>query len=534
MAYRSSIKGLSPNKAGGSGNKKMKKYPRILDYLEARDKEMYDIFDDLAMHGALTPRKGGAITFLNPDSAYRKEIRKIIESDEPEVATEMVSSCILTDLFETPADFQAKQDDIPTLFGTRLLVKKVGPSGVEIEDGSLTLDKEFRPFTRSGSAKRGNLAVWSLKGKVKYAGAPKATYKHLKNGKVEHKTEGGNDQSDQELTNLVRIIEGQEVKACAQNLVSREGKQVSPMCDAVCKVLRYFDETDSQYENYKKARCIMTLCPVIDFYLLFCNPKFFRSEDVLEAYKNGISYENASYLKSFHENRNHKALHDESALIFSAKGSTALTHERTTVIASIIDLASSGQAKNIGGKIKDIYDAIDKSNKLNGVGPIYPDSVHQVFKNNPGLHLSIDEFSFITHKALTKVKGQPDCASKAKELSDLFSIFHECYGAMSGKTMIDKPEFYNAQLDNTGVYAFVVQFWRSFGIHFSCEKPLEEGVYVGSNESEDIFCKEMIDVNADIKDSLDNYDNCPMCLSKSTIAEVKAYVKRHGKLPDMD
>ena len=99
------------NAKGGAGNKKMKKFPRIIDYLEAHHKDIYDLIDDLAMHGALTPKRGGSITFLIPDKKYIAKIRKSIESDKPEEATDMIGSLILLDLFETANDFAEKQDD---------------------------------------------------------------------------------------------------------------------------------------------------------------------------------------------------------------------------------------------------------------------------------------------------------------------------------------------------------------------------------------------------------------------------------------
>jgi hypothetical protein len=92
-----SIKKRTNVSKGGAGNKKMIKYPRILDYLEAHYKDVWDLFEDLAMHSSLTPRRGGGITFLIPDKKYIDNIKKIIESENPEPATDMLSSLILQD-----------------------------------------------------------------------------------------------------------------------------------------------------------------------------------------------------------------------------------------------------------------------------------------------------------------------------------------------------------------------------------------------------------------------------------------------------
>ena len=165
---------------GGSGNKSMKKYPRILDYLEAHHKEVYDLIDDLAMHSSLTPKRGGSITFLLPDKKYILKIKKMILSETPEDATDMMGSLILLDLFESPSDFSNKQDDIPNSLGKKITIKNVSANKVDIDDGELTIDPDFKPFNRQGSSKRGNIAVWHLVGEVNYAHAGKSAFKYQK------------------------------------------------------------------------------------------------------------------------------------------------------------------------------------------------------------------------------------------------------------------------------------------------------------------------------------------------------------------
>src|ERR1700678_1029228 len=195
------------NKAkGGSGNAKMKKFPRILDYLEANHKNVYSLIDDLAMHSSLTPRRGGAVTFLMPDADYVTLIRKTIESDDPEKATDMVGSLILSDLFETPADFTNKQDDIPNALGRKVTITGVTNGKVNIDNGELTIDAKFKPFTRQGSSKRGNIAIWNLKGVVSYEKAARSNFKYAKIfDKNTGRTEGGHEY-DNELCKLIETI----------------------------------------------------------------------------------------------------------------------------------------------------------------------------------------------------------------------------------------------------------------------------------------------------------------------------------------
>ena len=87
-----------PRHTGRGGTKSMKKYPRIIDYLQNHYKKVYDLIDDAGMHASLTPRRGGSITFLIPDDKLIAKIRKTLESDDPEKATDMILSLILKDL----------------------------------------------------------------------------------------------------------------------------------------------------------------------------------------------------------------------------------------------------------------------------------------------------------------------------------------------------------------------------------------------------------------------------------------------------
>jgi hypothetical protein len=243
----------------GGANKKMKKYARIIDYIEAHHPDVYELIDDLAMHGNLTPRRGGSITFLLPDAALVKEIKKIIESDDPETATDILSSLILLDLFEKPEDFAAKQDDIPNLLEKKLVVKSVSPSKITIDNGELTLDTKFHPFSRQGNAKRGNMAVWHLKGKVDYEKAPKATMKYLKGAKKgsAQLTRGGNDDHN-ELHWIKKHIIDEKLLSVENNKKSSDGKIYCPVLNAVIRLLRVFGDKEDPtfYEEYRRAKCI--------------------------------------------------------------------------------------------------------------------------------------------------------------------------------------------------------------------------------------------------------------------------------------
>jgi hypothetical protein len=509
---------------GGSGNKKMKKFPRVIDYLEAHHKDIYDLFDDLAMHSALTPRRGGSITFLLPDTAVVSQIRKAIESDRPEDATDMLSALILTDLFESPSDFQEKQDDIPNLLGKRLVVKGVSGSKVTLESGELVVDPKFKPFERQGTARRGNLAVWLLKGKVDHENAPAATHKYAKLPPKPKK--GGNEAS--ELVQIIKNTLRDEVECVAAGVRDQTGFK-SPMLNAVARLLRVFQSNAQFADECQKAKALLTKQPVIDFYLLFHNPDVFHPARVLQAWKLGVDNDsNVDTIRNFHN--------------VAVPGAAAvLTPQGLAEANRVRDEVRNQTSMNIktANNIVKLYDDWDQTNKLvsvNGVvNNVFPESLANLFRLRKGMHLALDEFKFYAYSALQQIRSSPadDTAEaralRAKEYANLFSSIHECYPKLGarGVSLLLTP-----LLDKNDVQ-FVQRFWNTFGLSLPscCEAELTDRVVRGGDEDCDTCDLENID--AELEQDLAKFSNCELSLSPCTVAELKSYMKRHGKLPDL-
>lgn len=523
---------------GGSGNKKMKRFPRILDYLEAHHPDVYELFDDLAMHGALTPKRGGSITFLLPDKKYVAEIRKAVESDDPEGATDMLSSLIITDLLETPADFSEKQDDIPNLLGKRIVVKGVSGNKVTVEDGELTVDSKFKPFERQGNSKRGNLAVWDLKGKIKYSGAPDATFKYAKLPmKGKKKVEGGHDSA--EICKMVDTIVKDEVECIRNGTLSSDGKFKSPMLNAVARVLRVLESDAKFADEYVKARSLLTKHPIIDFYILFQTPEIFCSTKILEAYRAGMDVNNnVDTVRDFF---NKTVSGDAAVLNPSSLGE--LIQARNALCSDVREKVNL----KLNLKVIKVYEDLDEQNQLiyDGrtyfSGKIYPDVLSNIFKNNKGMHLALDEAMFFIFTAVNHIKSSTPSDQwekgremRAKEYASLFSTMKECFHRMGDP----KKSWVSRQaMDAQDVYQ-TTEFWRAFGLHLPKPEEFrdeaESRVIRGGGETLDIYSKELIDVDGEIEDDLNKYDNSDFSISDSAVAELKAYLKANdGKYPTL-
>jgi len=521
----------------GGANKKMKKYARILDYLEAHHPKVFAIIDSLGMHGNLTPRRGGSITFLIPDAALIKELEKIIESDEPEKATDIISSLILVDLFEKPEDFAAKQDDIPNLLEKKLVVKSVAASKVVVDNGELTLDTKFRPFTRQGNAKRGNMAVWNLKGTIEYEKAPKATMKYLKGAKKGSAQVRGGDEGYSKLQSIKMDIIGEEILALSNDRRSADGGRFCPIMNAVVRLLRVFGDKEDPtfHEEYRRAKCLLTMCPVVDFYYLFCNPLIFSPDRVLAAYKKGLDQDrNVDAYRDFCENFKHPAFNNDPAMLLKADGVEAANVARDRIRNSFMARIT----RETPGKIHAVYQAVDATNEIDGKGPLYSKGLADIFANNKGLHLLLDEFAHMAYTMVSEeVRFAPNSREKAARLKDALAKLSESYGQFTNpekKTKLDKPGSYGENIDSTALYQCVVSFWKTWGLHFPCamQSEFEDRVKLGASESDDPYSKDLIDVDTCISEDLNSYDNCPCTVSDSAIAELRAYMKSHdGKLP---
>jgi hypothetical protein len=277
------------------------------------------------------------------------------------------------------------------------------------------------------------------------------------------------------------------------------------------------------------------MCPLIDFYLLYCNPLVFSPDRLLAAYKKGLDCDtNVDTYKEFCGTYNHPALNGEQAMLFSAEGVVSVNEIRDRVRNGSLQRIS----KETVQKILKGYKEVDSTNSLDGKGPIYPKGLSDIFMTNKGLHLLLDEFAHMVYMILhEEVKIAPNSMEKAKRLREMFATLHDSYGTLINperKTKLDKPESYGLDLDNQALYQCVSSFWRTWGLHMPCNLSAEfdERIAVGAGE-DDPYSKDLVDVDTHIMDDLDNYDNCPCMVSDSAKAEVRAYMKAHGgRLPD--
>lgn len=482
------MKSNNAPKSGGA-NKKMKKFPSLKSYLELYHKDVLAIFDDLGMLGSLVPRRGGSITLLIPDSSLIKEINKLIISDEPEKATDMVSSLVLVDYLPTPKDFEEKKDDIPTLLGKKLLYKSATASEVKIEDGVLTPTK-FIPFSRQGKAKRDNLAVWLLKGKVEYEKAPPATYKNT-GKKVEVR---GGSEADSEMRALREALK--------RDKFLKMNAGICPFKNAIIRVLNAaLMKGDEAFLDL--ARNLFTLNSVIDFYILFSNPLAFPYPKVLAYYKESANYTDKDSYEELLTSQESYSENSTEQMMASLSVATPL-------------------------KIKEAYEKMDRG-ETSAYDPRFNEATLALFRKNKGLHLMIDEFSYIMFTALAH---DVDKTNSAEALMNLLADMEMAYDADKAgvftsptrKTRLDKEVTYK-EMRREVLDQFVKYFLMTYFMHRYNKASHREVFTRGGNEG-------LIDVDGYNRDRTSAY-SCQTCVSGGALAELKAYMRANGgKLPE--
>jgi hypothetical protein len=461
------------NSKRGAANPKMNKFPRISNYLEARHPKVYELIENLAMQGSLSPRRGGGITFLLPDTALVNKINKLIESDSPEDATDIVSSLIITEYLPTVKEFAAMKDDIPTLLGKKLVVKAVGSSKVDLDGGAaLTPDTGFKPFGRVGNAQRGNMAVWELKGEVEYKNAPKAQggSSHKKRGGAVGGSVGGysgGDSSREDIDNFVQEVVQAEYRNIRDCPIGEKRK--SPMLRAVVNQLRAWKGT----ENYEKARAVLSLHPIISFFLIFKNRLYFPWNTLSRQELSG----------------NEDAV-DELKRMMEEGGDGYILSDPRGAKNALNALKASNPVKiTMPDTIRKIYAEIDSSNQVTGgmgvAGNLYPAAAHNAFRANPGLHLLIDEFRHFLYASIKEMNCRHTAYDEARAFNDLVRQVN-CFRSLTqpSGTSMDKPDLLEKAKDVLQVKA---PFWNGFALFVPCVNFDSQGgyAYTGGDDDDD-------------------------------------------------
>ena len=482
---------MSSKKNGGSANKKMKKYVKLVDYLEAHHPKVYDLFNWLGMQGALTPKGGTGLTFLLPDAKLTAELHKLAESDEAEKATDMLYSLIVKDAYTDAKDWAEKQDDVPNLFGKSLKVKSVSGNKVVLDGGAeLTLDTKAKFFSRQGRKKFSPIAVWDMKGSFDPEKLSDATYRHVSSDGAPKAKKGGRVRGglatnrSKRLRAYVNKIKGDYVEAPAlgENIMFRE----------VARAINFFIERDYK-DLLKKVYCLPHWCPEVTFFLLFDNEHYIGQKHIMELLDaiEGGSYDN----KNVDNYTNFFAKHqfDEDAACW--KKQDAVQAARRGVIDKALRKTDVKFYKRLASEV----DSLCKTNKIGGVSNVWFKCVHDEFAKNPDLYEAMCEFKFFVGREFRLAKsltGMPELQLQQIEAAFcLADAFNESTNVSRYATFTKPSKMPSLACE---LYSGPVAFARSccfLCLPKAARHITGEGEF-DAEEAEDVYSKEAVNDDA--------------------------------------
>ena len=350
----------------------------------------------------------------------------------------MIFSLIIPDLMQSTDDW--KREEIGNLLSKKIEVTEIKNDRVNIKDGVLVLDSKFIPFERAGTAKRGNMAVWRLTGKVNYQDAPEIT-KVVSFKKTKDKIGAEESMTNQAIMEFKKDIE-----------YNTRHTEQSPMLDFVCSAVDYAKKDSSLYD---KLKLIAYSNHIIVFELIFGmrgTLGLFTNQEIVNFIKNYQSV----YAKS--------RSHCDPAVFVGYLADAEKFGDRQS-FASFRRAKRDMLIQKLGPTtfkdIEKIYNDIDTKNRMK-----YPDSISAIFQTNKNSHLILDlaKYGFGIFCDICNILSNP-----RKSISNILTLFDKNGNvSMSGlKNLIDPP------LDGTKT---IESFIRSACfLHFPAETVEVEG-----------------------------------------------------------
>src|SRR3990172_7321550 len=131
-------------------SKKLQKYCRIFQWVDAKDSDLAGAIRDLCMEGALSGGRHSGATFLFPSPGVRKQIVKDAYSADPEKAIRLIEAHIVQDAVRTAAEFRK---GVGSRLGVALEVESGAGSSVVLKGGAkLKVAEDFHPLRKDNIA----------------------------------------------------------------------------------------------------------------------------------------------------------------------------------------------------------------------------------------------------------------------------------------------------------------------------------------------------------------------------------------------
>lgn len=390
-------------------SKKLQKYCRIIQWIEAKDANLAAAIHDLCMVGALSGGRHGA-TFLYPAAEVRKTIAAKTYSADAEEAVRLVDAHIISGTVRTGAEFKTAG----TRLGIKLEVESSSADAATLKNGAkLKVAKDFQPLRKD------NIAVWEVEsGEVPLEGP---TFEAPKRGRGEYR--GG-----QEEARPAFLGGGLTSRAILATTV--ENEYSTCMAKDHCATRDPYLAHAVSLLNFLKGAhptLLVALLPVIDrdpavtFYLLVEPYKttgdYLIPDDTLfgpkgwngaEIYQGAVS-EFEGFFESL-EKQTGPSAEDRSAgnlVVPYVFRDPAFVRSAVDEVRVDITGEDGRKANKIATPeaVKRAYLALITGNAIGGAQPILPDDTVRLLPGSKKLWQ--DELRFVLHAALAELRKEP-------------------------------------------------------------------------------------------------------------------------------
>lgn len=411
-------------------------------YIEDEHNEYYVRLVRTGIMGPNSCKYWSNVSIIVPPAPYLAEIDKFIDGKDYTAAVVMLKNLIFKPACINGRQIKEASSKISTWGGQTFKIKSTKDDSVEVENGTLTLDKNYHPSLEPPTGgDKNNTAVWILKGVIKYypvnTDKPTESKKKIKGGFVNY---------------LVSHSKYQYYTKLAKSLILTYDNNI--IMNAMAFILKY-TEKDTLIKDI--CATLLTGLLTLDIFILFLIEPLNSIIINILPYPNNETFDPAAlsqYNNSYVKLK--KTMVNEIYTEFDPKSKDYLaTHTISDYMQSLNEylIRDFGDKCDVSSydKLNIIVRDIVGKNVLTVGGkatmPVYPRSVHELLCHNFNTYIGYIEIVTLVW-GLEKNKKNPE---------EVYKLFFDRYDTLS-------PSYKSCLLkvdDPTREMNELIQFWCS-------------------------------------------------------------------------
>jgi hypothetical protein len=508
--------------------KDKRSYARILDYLEAKHRPVYELYNSLGMQSSLTPKRGAGLTFLLPSKEMVAQMNAQLENGDAEAVTDILSGLVVQDYLVDVTEWSERMDDCPTLLATKVPVQSVSAGKVTLIGGAeLTLDTHARFLKRVGTKERDPMCIWKVHGVFDVKAGGPAEYKYVGTSGKPKKIVSKKVKSSlaTEMTNRVteylRKVETIATRAARKNFIMH----VEAYEAENAKVCHYLMQNLPACSDLaKKIFELPAWNHVARFYLTFDNENYIPNHERDELIQGIEQLANTgqadSDMKADYLAFISREWVGEKCAVATEEGRIAIRAERENVASALM----ARSAIDFGKKLEEVYKVYATNNTFGNIKNFSFDNVFKTHTRSSGqLKLVMDQWTYFIHMISTNCDSFDDILS--------YITASNKFGVSVGK-YISFGDWLPGQQQVKNVGNIFVRYNGAFMPTATSIKMVTDDGEFDEESASNPYGRDMCNDEAVGLEQYNRYSPAEYALSERTRKEIARYQKKHGKLPD--